>query len=58
MKKHYTHAAKTFHKPPCDLKSLETIGNCELCGLLDHHLVFGVCPICRDKGEEENSGAT
>ncbi len=25
----------------------ETIGECELCGDVDHHLVEGVCPACR-----------
>lgn len=27
----------------------ETIGVCELCGEVDHHLVEGVCPGCRPK---------
>ncbi|OIO66910.1 MAG: hypothetical protein COS35_07435 [Zetaproteobacteria bacterium CG02_land_8_20_14_3_00_50_9] len=25
----------------------ETIGRCELCGLIDHHLIDGECPACR-----------
>jgi len=26
----------------------ETIGYCELCGVLDHHLIHGECRVCRD----------
>lgn len=29
--------------------TLERIGECELCGLTDHHLVDGICPTCRPK---------
>ncbi|ACL71512.1 hypothetical protein Tgr7_0414 [Thioalkalivibrio sulfidiphilus HL-EbGr7] len=25
----------------------ESIGECEWCGLVDHHLVHGICPACR-----------
>lgn len=28
---------------------METIGRCEWCGLVDHHLVDGECPACREK---------
>jgi hypothetical protein len=27
----------------------ETIGTCEICGATDHHLVEGLCPVCRPK---------
>lgn len=27
----------------------EAIGTCEFCGSTDHHLVEGLCPICRPK---------
>jgi len=27
----------------------EHIGPCELCGTVDHHLIEGVCPVCRPK---------
>lgn len=27
--------------------TVETIGRCELCGLVDHHLVEAECPRCR-----------
>lgn len=27
----------------------ETIGRCDLCGLVDHHLRQGLCPTCREK---------
>ncbi len=27
----------------------EYIGYCEVCGLLDHHLLGGVCPSCQSK---------
>lgn len=27
----------------------ETIGECEHCGRLDHHLVTGLCPVCRPR---------
>ena len=30
------------------LRRNESIGNCDLCGLLDHHLVEGACKKCRD----------
>ena len=26
----------------------KAIGRCELCGVIDHHLVGGECPLCRD----------
>lgn len=29
--------------------TFERIGTCELCGATDHHLVEGVCPVCRPK---------
>lgn len=29
--------------------AVETIGECEICGLTDHHLVGGVCPTCQPK---------
>lgn len=35
--------APTQHKAP------EPIGRCDLCGLVDHHLVAGVCSGCRSK---------
>lgn len=28
---------------------IERIGTCEYCGATDHHLVEGLCPICRPK---------
>jgi len=31
----------------------EKIGYCDDCGLLDHHLLFGVCPRCRDTEQPE-----
>lgn len=27
----------------------ERIGECEICGIVDHHLVRGECPACRAK---------
>jgi len=27
-------------------RQIETIGECEICGILDHHLVAGECPRC------------
>lgn len=27
----------------------EAIGTCEICGATDHHLVEGLCPVCRPK---------
>lgn len=27
----------------------ETIGTCDVCGATDHHLVEGLCPVCRPK---------
>ena len=29
------------------IQSRERIGRCEVCGLVDHHLVGGECPACR-----------
>jgi len=31
----------------------ETIGDCEVCGIVDHHLVSGECPRCRGKREAQ-----
>lgn len=30
----------------------ETIGRCDGCTLIDHHLIDGLCPVCRNKGGE------
>lgn len=43
-----------------ETETKESIGPCEACGLVDHHLVLGLCPGCRDKsteiGEERGEG--
>lgn len=26
-----------------------TIGRCEICGLVDHNLIAGLCPLCDEK---------
>jgi len=31
---------------------VETIGRCEWCGLVDHHLVADECPACRGRAVE------
>lgn len=31
------------------LTRFETIGTCEDCGATDHHLIEGLCPVCRPK---------
>ncbi len=36
------------------LRRHESIGRCELCGLVDHHLIKGVCPVCRDRFRPES----
>lgn len=35
----------------------ERIGRCELCGLVDHHLVEGECLSCRRRYGERPDGA-
>lgn len=35
----------------------ECIGECEICGLVDHHLVEGECPECREKYDHVPLGA-
>jgi len=32
-------------------RSIETIGECEVCGIVDHHLVAAECPQCRERRE-------
>jgi len=34
--------------PELDSRLKEKIGRCDLCGLIDHHLIGGECPTCRD----------
>jgi hypothetical protein len=31
------------------MSNIETIGRCDLCGVVDHHLIEGECPKCRLK---------
>ncbi|MEX2524467.1 MAG: hypothetical protein WD750_05885 [Gammaproteobacteria bacterium] len=31
------------------LRRNESIGRCEICGVVDHHLIEGACPLCRVK---------
>lgn len=33
------------------MKQQEKIGRCEVCGIVDHHLVGGLCPGCRPRIE-------
>ncbi len=37
------------------MATAEKIGRCDLCGLIDHHLIGGACPACRAR--EANAGA-
>ena len=39
--------ARAYHPPVLEVPA--EIGNCDLCGLVDHHLVDGLCPMCRAK---------
>jgi hypothetical protein len=31
------------------MRKSEAIMNCEICGIVDHHCVRGICPACREK---------
>ncbi|MDX8402098.1 MAG: hypothetical protein R8K47_05650 [Mariprofundaceae bacterium] len=35
----------------------EKIGRCDLCGLIDHHLIGGECPACHCRQAGGRSGA-
>lgn len=44
-------ARATEYSPAAALYSpaVESIGNCDICGRADHHLIDDVCPACRPK---------
>ena len=35
------------------IEAMETIGRCDGCGLISHHILFGVCPKCLGTEVEE-----
>lgn len=39
-----------------DLGTPERIGECEICGIVDHHLVRGECAQCRARTADFRSG--
>tara|TARA_R110002051_G_scaffold248007_2_gene307498 strand:- start:740 stop:1060 length:321 start_codon:yes stop_codon:yes gene_type:complete len=36
------------HQPPI-LHAVTTLGECEWCGIIEHHRVAGMCPTCLNK---------
>jgi len=36
------------------LLTQEKIGRCDGCALIDHHLIGGLCPVCRGTGGNKN----